>query len=346
MSIRVVQWATGWVGARALLGILAHPELELVGVYAHSADKVGRDAGQLAGLVDEPPTGVTATGDIGALLALEPDAVCFTPKHFDVDVAERLLGAGLNVATTAELITGSALAASDRARLEAAAASGRSTLFGTGMNPGFLQVLGLVATGLCQRVDRVVVTESVDASMYDVADTWIGHGFTRPADDPGIADLAKEASTVVGEGVEAMALALGLTGYRLDADIEVAAATEDLDLGWIQIPNGTVGGMKSTWFAEVEGRRVIESRQVWRMGMRGLAPDWPVEHGYVVEVHGVPGVHLKMIPFPAPEDPDVLSVGQLISAMPCVNAIPAVVAAAPGLVTARDLPLITARMTH
>ena len=69
--LRVVQWTTGNVGTRSVLAVLANPELELVGCYAWSPDKVGRDVGELCGI---DAIGVAATNDIDVLLALKPDA--------------------------------------------------------------------------------------------------------------------------------------------------------------------------------------------------------------------------------------------------------------------------------
>src|SRR5687768_12224258 len=58
MPLRVIEWSTGHVGIHALRGIIRHPDLELVGLWVHSPDKAGRDAGDLC---DLPPTGVLAT---------------------------------------------------------------------------------------------------------------------------------------------------------------------------------------------------------------------------------------------------------------------------------------------
>ncbi len=66
---RVVQWTTGNVGKSSVQAIVANPTLELVGCYAWSPDKVGRDVGELCGI---EPLGITATDDIDALLALQP----------------------------------------------------------------------------------------------------------------------------------------------------------------------------------------------------------------------------------------------------------------------------------
>ena len=69
---RVVQWATGRIGACSLRELIRSPQMKLVGVYVHSAAKDGRDAGELCGL---PPVGVTATRNIDKIIALKPDCV-------------------------------------------------------------------------------------------------------------------------------------------------------------------------------------------------------------------------------------------------------------------------------
>ena len=99
MAIRVIQWTTGNVGRRSLRAILRNPQLELVGVYAHAGDKVGHDAGELSGLGEV--VGVAATHDVDALLASGAQACSYNPLWPDVDDLCRLLGAGVNVCSTA-----------------------------------------------------------------------------------------------------------------------------------------------------------------------------------------------------------------------------------------------------
>src|ERR1700754_3544445 len=91
---RVVQWATGNVGSRALRRAIEHPDLDVVGVYVHSANKVGRDAGELAGLA---PIGVAATNSIDEVIALRPDCVLYMPHVCSFDEICRLLESGANV---------------------------------------------------------------------------------------------------------------------------------------------------------------------------------------------------------------------------------------------------------
>src|SRR5512143_4158617 len=106
MTLRVVQWTTGNVGKRSVRAIAGNAELELVGCYAWSPDKVGRDAGELCGIA---PLGVAATNDVDALLALRPDCVVYNPMWPNVDELVRILDAGINVLSTAAFITGDKL---------------------------------------------------------------------------------------------------------------------------------------------------------------------------------------------------------------------------------------------
>jgi len=102
--LRVVQWTTGNVAHETVRAILERADLELVGVYAHSASKAGKDVADLVGLA--APTGVRATSDVAALLALQPDCVVYTPLFFDVGEVTKLLRAGVNVVTSCEFLTG------------------------------------------------------------------------------------------------------------------------------------------------------------------------------------------------------------------------------------------------
>jgi len=102
--IRVIQWTTGNIGRRSLHAIIGRDDMELVGVYAYGADKVGVDAAELAGRPE--PTGIKATNSIDDLIALKPDACCYNPIWPSIDELVRLLEAGINVCSSAAWITG------------------------------------------------------------------------------------------------------------------------------------------------------------------------------------------------------------------------------------------------
>ena len=342
---RVVQWTTGNVGRRSVRAVTARPDLELVGCYAWSSDKVGRDVGELSGI---DPVGVVATDDVDALLALRPDCVVYNPMWPDVDEVARILSAGVDIVSTAGFITGHALGAG-RDRLQAACEAGGSTLFGSGMNPGFANLIALVSTGICDRVERITVLESVDSTGYDSPDTELKVGFAQPIDTPGLTEMTREGTAVFGDAVHMMADALGVELDEVRFEAEYARTTHALDLGSWTIPADGVAGVAASWQGWVDGRCLIDLRVRWRKGQT-LDPDWPVEHGYVIDVDGQPRVHTKVEVAPPPDFQatsfaDFMVLGMIMTAMPAVDAIPAVCEAAPGIVTYADLPVIAARPT-
>ncbi|HPG24288.1 MAG: dihydrodipicolinate reductase [Spirochaetaceae bacterium] len=342
MSLRVVQWTTGNVGRRALRAIVAHPGLELVGLYAWSPDKVGQDAGTLAGI---EPLGVAATNDVEALLALEPDCISYNPLWPDVDLVCRFLEAGIDVSTTAAFITGHGLGAGSRARIEAACTKGGSSIFGSGMNPGFANLLGLVSAGICDRIDRITVTESVDATGYASAETQQSVGFGHPITHPGLHDMVERGTAVFQDGVYLMADALAIELSDVRCETAFATATQDHDLGFMRIDEGCVAGVEASWHGLVGERSVIELKVRWKMGQH-MEPDWPLEHGYLVRVEGQPEIRTKLEirppkGFQGRSFEDFMQLGMIITAMPAVNAIPHLHRAAPGIRTYTDLPLVT-----
>jgi hypothetical protein len=335
--LRVVQWTTGNVGRRSVIAVARNPRLELVGCHAWSADKVGIDAGTLAGI---EPLGVLATDDVDALLALAPDCVVYNPKFPDVDELVRILEAGVNVVSTSAFITGHWMGA-DRQRIAEACERGGSSMFGTGMNPGFANLLGLVSAQLCERIDSISVLESVDSTGYDSPETELKVGFARPIDDPGLPAMTADGTAVFGDAVHYMAEALGLELDDVRCVAEYAQTTEDLDLGSWVIPAGCVAGVAASWQGVVGDRVVIDLKVRWRKGQT-LDPDWRIEHGYVVEIQGMPCVRTKLEVYP-PKDfvahsfQDFMVLGMVMTGLPAINAIPSVVAASPGIVTYNDI---------
>jgi len=339
MTHRVVQWTTGNVGKRSVRAIVSNPELELVGCYAWSRDKVGRDVGEMCGI---ERIGVAATNDIDALLSLKPDCIVYNPMWQDADELVRILEAGINVVSTAAFINGRNLGA-DRDRIVAACERGGASMFGTGINPGFVELLGIALAGLCDRVDKVTISEAADSTLYDSPATEIPAGFSRPIDDPDLQAMTARGTAVFGEAVAMVADALGVELDEIVCKAEYAQTTADLDLGSWQIPAGCVAGIAASWQGRVGNRTVVELRVRWKKGQT-LEPDWPIEEGHLIEIDGRPTVRSRLQFLPPPDFEattfaDFMVLGMIMTAMPAINAIPQVVAAAPGIVTYTDLPL-------
>jgi hypothetical protein len=345
--LRVVQWTTGNVARQTVRAVLARPDLELVGVYAYSRDKVGYDVSELVGL--EAQIGVQATDDLDELLALGPDCIVYTPLFPDVDELSTLLRAGVNVVTSAGFLNGRSLGEEARAVIEAAAQAGGASIFGSGMNPGYAQLLAGIAAGISMNVHHVKVVESVDVSMFAADANMDDLGWGRPAGSPGHAEAVCEATAVFGDGVDVLAGILGVEVEERRCTVEFALATADLTPPGRPIAAGHVAGIDVRWEGIVDGRPAVELHQRWVMSSR-IEPPWTVEHGYVVEVQAEPMVRVKLDIWPHQTDlaaltkDDFHAIGMTITGVPVVNAIPAVCAAAPGIRTYAELPVITARL--
>src|SRR3954452_18217896 len=289
MTIRVVQWTTGNVGQRSVRAVVAHPDLELVGCFAWSADKVGRDAGELAGI---EPVGVTATDDVDALLALKPDCVLYNPMWQDPDELVRILEAGVNVVSTAAFINGRGLGA-DRDRIVAACQRGGSSMFGTGISPGWVEQVGIVSASICDRIDKVTINEASDTTLYDSPATELPCGFGRPIDDPELPGMAAAGTAVFGEAVALVADALGIELDDIVCEPQYAKTTEDVVMDSWTIAAGCVAGVAASWQGRVGDRTVVELNVRWKKGQT-LDRDWPIEEGHVIRVDGLPSVRVKV----------------------------------------------------
>ena len=343
---RVVQWTTGNVGKSSVEAIAKNPNYELVGCYAWSKEKNGVDVGELVGI---EPLGVAATNDVDALLALKPDCVVYNPMWNDVDELVRILSAGVNVVASASFITGHNLG-DGRDRIEAACKQGGSTMFGSGVSPGFAELLAIVAATACDRVDKVIIAESADTTLYDSPDTERPAGFGAAIDDPNLGPMAAKGTAVFEEAVHMVAESLGVELDEVVCETEYAQTTQDLDLGSWTIDAGCVAGVAASWQGRVDGRTIVDLRVRWRKGQT-LDPDWKLDgDGWKITIEGRPTVNMQVGFLPPPDMienaktlEDFFVLGHIMTAMPPIHAIPAVVAAAPGIATYNDLPIPQAR---
>jgi hypothetical protein len=339
VALRVVQWTTGNVGKRSVRAVVGHPDLELVGCYAWSPDKVGRDVGELCGI---DPVGVTATDDVDALMALRPDCVVYNPMWPSTDDMVRILDAGVNVVSTAAFVDGSARQG-DRDRIAAACERGGSSIFGTGISPGWVELMGIAAANICDRIDKITIDEASDTTLYDSPETELPAGFGRPIDDPDLPGMAAEGTAVFGEAVAMVADALAIELDEIVCVAEYAQTTADVVMDSWTIPAGHVAGVAASWQGRVGDRTVVELNVRWKKGQT-LDPDWQIEEGHVVTIDGRPTVRMRLEYLPPPDFEattfaDFMVLGMIMTAMPAINALGHVVAAPPGIVTYTDLPL-------
>jgi 2,4-diaminopentanoate dehydrogenase len=342
--IRVIQWTTGNIGRRSLHAIIGRPDMDLVGVYAHDPGKQGKDAAELAGWSE--PTGILATHDAAALIALKPDICCYNPLWPDIDELCALLEAGINVASSAAWINGGKQTPADLQRIRNACERGRSSIFGSGAHPGITNMVGMVLSGACERVDSITITESVDCSTYESAGTQTAMGFSQPMDTPGLEESVRRESEVFAESAAMMADALGVTLDRFSFDVTFTEATGDSDLGFMKIPKGTVGGVMGYHRGWAGDRAIVNVGFNWIMGEH-VVPPKKLAHGHVIEVAGLPNMRtvIRCLPPADWAEEGFMGLGMIYTAMPVTNAVPAVVAAPPGIVTLADLPPVTGRVS-
>ena len=357
MKYRVAQFGTGFVGHFALRAIIEHPDFDLVGVWVHSKAKVGQDAGDIAGTLR---TGILCTDSIDAILDLKPDCVCSAAggdgrEQWMADAHCRFLEAGINVVSSSIVGMVDPQAHPDRAllhQLEDAAIRGGASYFTSGIEPGFMSdVVPLTLTGASQYWRSVRVQEILDYSTYipNEVEKLMGDvlGFGRPLDQTPILFHPGRLTYVWGGPVTLMAKGLGV---RLDKVVErvwrhPAAQTYDVPrFGTVR--QGTADAFRFEVVGVVDGREAIVVEHVTRL-RPDTAPHWPAGSagpGYYIQVDGDPKMncHISCVG----PDGDHHSGGILLTGTRIVNAIPAVCAARPGMLSALDLPLITGKRLY
>jgi 2,4-diaminopentanoate dehydrogenase len=345
--LRVVQWATGPVGRHAIAAIVDHPGLELVGCFAFSPDKVGQDAGELAGI---GPVGVLATGDREEILALDADCVLYMAQG-DVDPAGALdnicplLASGKNVISTAvtPLIFPASMGPEVVKRLEEACAAGGSSFHATGIEPGWAsEVLPMAISGLMRHVHTLRVQELLDYASYDnsfMLFDVMGFGHKPDSSEFFAADPSLLGS-VFKAPLMLLAQALGAAIDEFTYDRQTWLAQESFDIRAGRIEAGTTAAMRFSTTAIIEGRPALTVEHITRL-REDAAPGWPRGRGWKVTIDGLPSMVVEARIAVNGEDEN--DQGCLGTAMHAVHAIAPVCAAKPGIRTFLDLPNITGR---
>jgi hypothetical protein len=352
MAIRVALIGTGNCGGLALRQLVNDARFDLTGVWVSSAAKVGRDAGELAGL--DVTTGVTATGDLDAILAAKPDCVVYTAMG-DTRLVEamadirRILAAGINVVGSAPGVLQypwQVIPDKYIERVEDAAREGNSTVFITGVDPGFAtDLLPFALAGTCQTIEQVRTMEIADYATYDgVTVMFDVMGFGNPIGEfpmlfqPGVLGIAW------GTAIRQLAAGLGVEVDEIRDSVEQEPAPEDLEVAAGHIAKGTVAALRFQIEGMVKGKPVIVVEHVTRL-RADLRPDWaqPAHPGgsYRVEITGEPSYFVDIVP--TSKDGGAPYAAILAAAARIVNSIPDVLAAAPGIRTTLDMPLLTGK---
>jgi len=334
---RVVQWATGNIGTRALQSVIEHPLYELAGVYVHSAEKVGRDAGALCGLAD---TGIVATSRADDIHALAADCVLYMPATCCFDEVCGLLASGANVVTTrGEFHRPASMDEAVRARVAAACEEGGTSIHSTGSSPGFItEALPLVLSSLQRRLDRLAIDEFANVCQRDSPDLIFRvMGFGQPPerfDERRLSHLRG----AFGPSLRLLAESLALPLDDVQVAGEVATTTRRVEIAAGSLDSGTVGGQRITVSGLRGGREVMRFRANWYCTAE-LDPAWSLQStGWHVSVEGDTPLEVAIEIPVALEHLAPVTPG--LTAHRAVNAIPVVCRAAPGIRTSVELPQV------
>jgi hypothetical protein len=345
---RVVQWATGNVGGRALRRAIEHPDFELVGCYVHSASKAGQDAGTLAGLA---PIGVAATNSLADVIALKPDCVLYMPHVTSFDEICALLEAGINIVTTrGDFHHPGSMDPAVRARVEEACQKGDSSIHSTGSSPGFIsEAVPIVLASIQRRLDGISINEYADVSSRDSAEMIFQvMGFGQK---PGGSPEANQARydylrDAFGPSLSLLAEGLGMPLDGLSATGGVGLARHDTPIAAGVVPAGTVAAQRTRITGTHKGKPLMSFTATWYVSADVDTDDgetWDFrDSGWRILVDGDCPLDV-VIGYPvAPEDYAEMTPG--LTAHRPINVVPYICAAPAGIRTTIDLPQIIARL--
>lgn len=351
MNKRVAIWGTGNVGRPAIRAVLAHCGLDLVAVVVSNPDKVGKDAGELAGIDN---VGVLATDDWQSLIASDLDALVYA-ANADMRGEEAFmellgcLGAGVNVVSPAfyPLLypqSQNTVAAAVEAT-EAVCQQGKSSVFVSGVDPGWaMDILPILLSGTVSDIQEIRMQEIFNYALYDapeVVRTVIGFGQSMD-NNP---QMLEEASLkmVWSPMIEMVAKGLDYPLDSIETFVEKRALENDITVaGMGEFKKGTQGAFRFEVRGMVNGVARIIAEHITRID-NACAPDWPYppqgEGCHQIVLKGNPELVVSLHGHD-PVEPGPAGGGNCTAANRLVNAIPAVCDAAPGIVSALDLPAI------
>lgn len=324
-NIRVIQYGLGPIGSAVARHVVERAGLELVAGVDIDPAKVGRDVGDVISLGRS--LGFTVAESLAATGTKADVVLHTTSSYFDLfkDQIVEILEAGLDIVSTAEELSFPWLANAERAaEVDALARRVGKTVLGTGVNPGFLMdSLPLNLTAICQRVDRIEVTRVINASTRrGPFQAKIGSGLSVEAFEAKMA-AGRMGHVGLPESMDMVFDTLGVKLVRYESGVEPVVAEETVTTDFFEVAPGQVRGLKQV------ARGYSEAGEFMRLTF--IAALDAGDDGDTIQISGVPDLEVKLKG----------TNGDLATVAIAVNAIRRVREAAPGLVTMRDLPIVT-----
>jgi len=352
-TYRVIQWAPGLVGKQTLKGIIDHPGLELAGLWVHSPEKAGKDAGEFCGCRE---TGVISTASVDEALAIDADCVAYlatdlrrAPAELVADIAQ-MLRSGKNVVGVQASMNFPAIHGQDLvAELEDACREGGTSYYPTGINANGSQTVLAALASMCQRVESTYLCEMYNFETYEDPEVFGYFGYGLPPEQARSHDLRPLFEYLFGPALHMTANWFGVEFDEVRWDQEVAFSERDVEAPLFSLEAGTVSAIRFNLDGYVDGKcRVTQGGCYWL----GEYPEhWeapPGEGGYRLAIKGEPDMQVQWAtrtrnesfrgPLAKERNPEGLAImgGLMATAARAVNAIPELCRAEPGIVTLCD----------
>ena len=290
---KVIVWGPGRLGGFVLRVLLQRPdEFDVVGVFAFSEHKDGKDIGELVGL---PHHGVTVTRDREQIFALDADVVIFTPlvalgptqSHTD---ALRLLASGKNLLLAHDYFYPGGISAEYAAEIEQACTQGQSSVLAVGSSPGFVaERLATTLAGHTLEVAHVDVLERMDCTALD-AHVYPLLGFGARPDEFPREQIIAMFDHMYRQTPYAVAAQLGQRLDRVEVDARFATTQRVLDNTTAPVPDGTVAGTEFSWTGFIDDEPFVTITCRWVCDLQ--IPGWDVNNDWVITVEGTPSLQL------------------------------------------------------
>ncbi len=354
-TYKVVHVGTGVTGKCGLNALLNQPDMQLVGHLVFDPAKVGADAGALCELGYE--VGVEATSNVDDLIALRPDFINYfgdgqTKFDQSYNLIKRFLEAGINVGTPSiYAILHSKSADPELIKpLEEACRKGNSSLFISGIDPGYASPW--LAVGLLKSADEVSeirMQEIADYSFYDVE--WVMreiYGMGKPLGSHSTLSDGSFMRWVWTPTINAVADRMGIELDEIRTFFDGAVHDERIDTLWGPIEPGTLAAVRFGLEGIYQGKPLIILDHITRCAL-DVAPHWPqakggeiekLRHEYTVLIKGNPNLDLRLAMGETREGYDA---GLTTTANVIVNAIPLIVSHQAGIIDELEFPVYSTR---
>jgi hypothetical protein len=323
----VVVYGLGPIGSAAARLVAERRNLALVGGVDIDPAKVGKDVGEVIGL--QRPLGFAVQNSLADVLAqTSVDVVLHTTSsYFDLFKPQilEILEAGLDIVSTSEELSFPWLSHADEAReIDAAAKRAGKTVLATGVNPGFLMdTLPLTLTAICQQVEHIEVRRCINASKRrGPFQAKIGSGMTVEQFRTKMAE-GRMGHVGLPESAGMVLDTLGKRMVRFEQSVEPLVAEHPIRTPYFEVQPGYVRGLKQVAHAYSE-----EGEFLTLTFIAALEND---EDQDTIHIKGRPDLTVTLQG----------TNGDLATVAIAVNAIRRVLEAPPGLLTMRDLPLVS-----